>query len=270
MKMVSEAEVAERLRALPGPDPRVVVSGNFATPWQLVRLLDATLARCRAFVMNPQAGWPVREGFVTETPFVGPGVRDDQWLDYLPMRLSLVPRLFGSLRPPDAVLVHTSTPRAGKVSLGIEVNILPAAIEAGAASRRTGRGPGEPADALHPRRRRDRREPGRSRPSRWTRRCRRRSIAPLDDAASASVRWWPRSPATTARCRWASVSCPTRRSSSMRAKKRYLGVWSEMVSDGVMHLEHAGVLDCISGRSSRRSSSARPSSTRGPTTTRDW
>ena len=50
-------------------------------------------------------------------------------LDYLPMRLSLVPRLFTSARPVDAVLLHTSLPRQGKVSLGIEVNILPAAVE---------------------------------------------------------------------------------------------------------------------------------------------
>ena len=45
------------------------------------------------------------------------------------MRLSLVPRLFSTVRPVDAVLVHTSLPHEGKVSLGIEVNILPAAIE---------------------------------------------------------------------------------------------------------------------------------------------
>jgi acyl-CoA hydrolase len=46
------------------------------------------------------------------------------------MRLSLVPRLFASARPIDVVLLHTSLPRDGNVSLGIEVNILPAAIEA--------------------------------------------------------------------------------------------------------------------------------------------
>jgi acyl-CoA hydrolase len=45
------------------------------------------------------------------------------------MRLSLVPRLFESARPPDIVLVHTSAVHDGKVSLGTEVNILPAAIE---------------------------------------------------------------------------------------------------------------------------------------------
>jgi acyl-CoA hydrolase len=50
-------------------------------------------------------------------------------MEYLPMRLSLVPRLFGTSRPPDAVLLHTSTPRNGQVSLGIEVDIIPAAIE---------------------------------------------------------------------------------------------------------------------------------------------
>ena len=129
MLIATDLEIAQRLGALPGVDPRIVVSGNFATPWELVRLVDATMERCRVFVMNAQEGWPRRDGFVTETPFVGPGTRRDPWLDYLPMRLSLVPKLFSSVRPPDAVLLHTSTPRNGKVSLGIEVNILPAAIE---------------------------------------------------------------------------------------------------------------------------------------------
>jgi acyl-CoA hydrolase len=106
-----------------------VVAGNFATPWALLTLLDASVSTWRAFVLNPQAGWPRHEGLVTETPFVGPGVRDDDSVDYLPMRLSLVPRLFATRRPPQVVLLHTSAPRRRKVSLGIEVNILPAAIE---------------------------------------------------------------------------------------------------------------------------------------------
>jgi acyl-CoA hydrolase len=45
------------------------------------------------------------------------------------MRLSLVPRLFATIRAPDVVLLHASTPRGGKVSLGIEVNVLVAAVE---------------------------------------------------------------------------------------------------------------------------------------------
>ena len=129
MEFVNEAVVSDRLAALPGDEPRVAVAGNFATPHELLRILEATLPRVRAFSLNIQEGWPRRDGFVTETPFVGPGVRGDPAMEYLPMRLSLVPRLFGTSRPPHAVLLHTSTPRDGKVSLGVEVNIMPAAIE---------------------------------------------------------------------------------------------------------------------------------------------
>lgn len=129
MEIVSPPSAVSRLAALGEPAPRIVVSGNFATPWELLSLVDRTLEQCRLFVLNPQSGWPVRDGVVTETPFVGPGVRHDPAVDYLPMRLSLVPRLFDSARPPDAVLVQTSPPYRGRVSLGIEVNILPAAIE---------------------------------------------------------------------------------------------------------------------------------------------
>ncbi|MEO9222870.1 MAG: hypothetical protein ABI251_14075 [Mycobacteriaceae bacterium] len=67
---------------------------------------------------------------ICETPFVGPGMRGrGRRLDYLPMRLSVVPQLFARSRPPDVVLLHTSTASSGKVSLGIEVNIVLAAIE---------------------------------------------------------------------------------------------------------------------------------------------
>jgi len=129
MKTVTDDQVVARLASLPGPEPRVVVAGNFATPTVLLRALDAALESVRTFSLNAQLDWPRRAGFVNETPFVGPGVRDDPALEYLPVRLSLVPRLFDTLRPVDAVLIHTSVPRGGKVSLGIEVNILPAAIE---------------------------------------------------------------------------------------------------------------------------------------------
>jgi acyl-CoA hydrolase len=129
VRLGTESDVADRLAALPGDEPRVVVSGNFAAPLVLLRILDASLPRVRAFTLNIQGEWPRRAGFLTETPFVGPGVRGDPAMEYLPMRLSLVPRLFGTSRPPDAVLLHTSLPRDGRVSLGIEVNILPAAVE---------------------------------------------------------------------------------------------------------------------------------------------
>jgi len=130
MRIVSESALAQRLGGLVASEPRVVVGGNFSTPFELVGIADAAFERWRAFVLNPQTGWPSRDGLITETPFAGPGVRADMSrVDYLPMRLSLVPRLFHTIRPPDVVLVQTSTPRDGRVSLGVEVNVLPAAIE---------------------------------------------------------------------------------------------------------------------------------------------
>jgi acyl-CoA hydrolase len=128
MQTLSFDRLTERLSQLPGPEPRIVISGNFAAPSVLVRALGEALERCRVFTLNAQSDWPQRAGFISETPFVGPGMRHDPKLDYLPMRLSVVPRLFGTARPVDAVLLHTSMPQHGKVSLGIEVNVLPAAV----------------------------------------------------------------------------------------------------------------------------------------------
>ena len=152
MRVVSEQELEQALRALPGPEPRVVASGNLATPRSSARLAGDRVERYRLFMLAAQAPLPEREGVILETPFVGPGMRDaGERLDYLPMRLSLVPRLFATIRPPDVVLLHTSTPREGKVSLGIEVNMLPAAIEAVRARGGLVIAQTEPADAVHAR-----------------------------------------------------------------------------------------------------------------------
>jgi len=110
--------------------PRVVASGNHAAPRALLDALERSVERYRLFMLAAPAPLPAREGVIFETPFVGPGMREAGGrLDYLPMRLSLVPRLFATIRAPDVVLLHTSTPRGGKVSLGIEVNVLAAAVE---------------------------------------------------------------------------------------------------------------------------------------------
>lgn len=116
-------------------EPRIVVSGNFATPWHLVREIDALLPTYRLWALNGQPGLPDREGVVLETSFVGPGMRRSPRLRYVPSRLSMVPALFARNMAPDLVVLHTSMPRDGQVSLGTEVNVLPAAIEA---VRRTG------------------------------------------------------------------------------------------------------------------------------------
>ncbi|WP_114422152.1 acetyl-CoA hydrolase/transferase family protein [Nocardioides houyundeii] len=117
------------LSALPA-DPRIVVSGNHATPWHVLGLVDAELDSYRLWALNGQHGLPDRPGVELETSFVGPGQRRSARLRYVPCRLSMVPSLFHSTQPPDLVLVHTTEPRNGYVSLGVEVNVIPAAIEA--------------------------------------------------------------------------------------------------------------------------------------------
>ncbi len=129
MRTISIEELPAVLGGVPA-HPRVVASGNFATPHVVLAALDAIFPTYRLHALNAQPGLPDREGVELETSFVGPGMRTSPRLVYVPSRLSLVPRLFATTCPPDVVVVHTSPAASGKVSLGIEVNILPAAIEA--------------------------------------------------------------------------------------------------------------------------------------------
>src|ERR1044072_6877935 len=129
MRPATTEHIEAALGGLP-PGARVVASGNSATPWTLVGLLDKALETYTLHLLNPHPGVPDRDGVTLETTFVGAGARRSGRLAYVPARLSLVPLLYGSALPPDAVLVHTSLPRDGKVSLGSEVNVLPAAVEA--------------------------------------------------------------------------------------------------------------------------------------------
>ncbi len=134
MRVVPPEEVTRAILGRVAPEgptgPRVVASGNFATPLELVAALDAGLESYRLNVLNAQTGLPMRAGVVHETSFVGPGVRGAATLAYVPSRLSLLPQLFRSALPPDIVLLHCSPPVDGKVSLGIEVNVLPSVVEA--------------------------------------------------------------------------------------------------------------------------------------------
>jgi acyl-CoA hydrolase len=130
VRTVTPEALASRLGDLPAPEPRVVVSGNYAVPWTLLRIADSVLESYRLFMLNAPIGVPDRPGVVLETPFVGAGMRGKAGLAYLPCRLSLVPALIAKRMPPDVVLLNTSPPRAGLVSLGVEVNVLPSAVEA--------------------------------------------------------------------------------------------------------------------------------------------
>ncbi|HEX5995425.1 MAG TPA: acetyl-CoA hydrolase/transferase C-terminal domain-containing protein [Jiangellales bacterium] len=128
MKYRSEDELAALVSTL-RPGARVVCSGNFAMPLHTLGIVDKAVESYRLYVLNAQHGIPDRAGVEHETSFVGPAMRHPR-LNYIPARLSLVPQMFHTTLPPDLVVVRTSAPREGTVSLGTEVNVLPAAIEA--------------------------------------------------------------------------------------------------------------------------------------------
>jgi acyl-CoA hydrolase len=129
VRVVSESELSAVLSALPGT-PRVVASGNGATPQALMGIVDRSIASYRLFLLNAQRGIPTRPEVVHETAFVGPGMRRSPTLSYVPARLSLVPRLFATTLPPDVVCLSVARAFDGRWSMGTEVNILPAAVEA--------------------------------------------------------------------------------------------------------------------------------------------
>lgn len=122
MRTVDIAGLASALGGLP-PAPRVVVSGNFASPHVAIAVLDKVVPEYRLHALNGQPGLPDREGVTLETAFVGPGMRRSPRLSYVPSRLSLVPRLFATTLPPDVVILHTSRVVDGTVSMGMEVNV---------------------------------------------------------------------------------------------------------------------------------------------------
>jgi acyl-CoA hydrolase len=117
------------LSSLPA-DPRIVISGNHAVPFHALQLIDDALDEYRLWALNAPPGLPDRDGVSYETPFVGVGMRRHPRLNYVPCRLSLVPSLFRTRMEPDLVVLNTTRPANGRVSLGVEVNVLPAAVEA--------------------------------------------------------------------------------------------------------------------------------------------
>ena len=241
VKTLTFQEVVELLRDLDPEEPRVVISGNSANPVTLIDALLAARDRCRVFQLNAHDGFSASPAFVTETPFVGPGMRHDPMLDYLPMRLSLVPRLFRTVRPVDAVLVHTSLPHGNKVSLGIEVNVLPAAIEQARArgglviAQMNARMPYTFGDAEIPVELIDGAievdTPLMS-----------PAVGPADDAAHLIGERVARFAEDGTTLQLGIGQIPTV-AATMMSRLRNLRVWSEMISDGVLTLHRAGALD---------------------------
>ena len=129
MRVITSEQLKSVLTNLP-ENPRIIASGNFATPNTLLKVADETISEFRLHMLNAQPGIPDREGITYESAFVGPGMRRHPRLQYYPSRLSLLPVLIRDYARPNAVFIHTSERRHDTVSLGTEVNILPAAIEA--------------------------------------------------------------------------------------------------------------------------------------------
>ena len=112
-----------------GPNPRVLASGNFATPYTLLNAVDAALPEYRLHMLNAHGAIPDRDGVTYETAFIGPAMRHHPRTHYIPARLSMLPILIRNQYRPDIVLIQTSPKHHDTVSLGIECNVLPAAIE---------------------------------------------------------------------------------------------------------------------------------------------
>ncbi len=110
-------------------NPRVFASGNFATPYTLLNAVDQVLPEYHLHMLNAHGELPRRDGVTYETVFIGPAMRYPD-THYIPARLSLVPLLLKTHYRPDIVLIQTSPKRHDTVSLGIECNVIPAAIEA--------------------------------------------------------------------------------------------------------------------------------------------
>ncbi len=242
MRVVNESQLSTVLSALPD-SPRVVASGNGATPRVLLGVVDQSIAAYRLFLLNAQVGIPTRPEVVHETAFVGPGMRRSPTLSYLPARLSLVPRLFATTMPPDVVCLNVAEAFDGRWSMGCEVNILPAAVDA--CRRRGGLvivqvnsnmpwtyGDGLlSADDVDYVLEAD--EPllvhGGSEPDDASRRIGELVAARIDDGATLQL----------------GIGMVPDATLPGLSKRRGLTVWTEMFSDGILALDEAGALDRI-------------------------
>lgn len=240
VRTVTLDQLGRHLAALPGV-PRVVVSGNVAVPWEAVRVLDEGRQEYVLHALNAPPGIPDRPGVTAETCFVGGGMRRHSNLSYVPSRLSLVPVLYGGALAPDVVVVHCAPPRDGMLSLGIEVNVLPAAIDACRA--RSGlvvavvndRMPYTGGDALLPVEAVDLAvEVSAPLPTH-------QPLVPDDDSRLIGERIAARVPdGATIQAGIGGIPDAT---IAALTGRRDLRVWTEMFSDGVVALDRAGALD---------------------------
>ena len=240
MRTVSLEQLAAAISQTPGT-PRVVMSGNASVPWAALKVVDEALEEYTLHLLNAPPGLPDRPGVTAETTFVGPGMRRHPHLSYVPSRLSLVPVLLRRVIPADLVVVHCAPPRDGQLSLGLEVNVLPAAI-AGCRSRSgtvvavvNDRMPYTYGDAQVPVEQVDLAvEVSEPLPSV-------EPAAPGEDSRSIGELVAARVP-DGATLQMGIGGVPDATLAALTGR-RQLRVWTEMFSDGVLALERAGALD---------------------------
>ncbi len=129
MRLIGIDELDRIIADLP-ERPRIVSPGGGASPLALLDGLDQALESWTLFCVNAPEGVPVRDGVTHETVFLGPGSRAARDVRYLPMPMSIAPMLMTTSCPPDLVVLHTTTPRNHVVSMGIEIQMMGAAIDA--------------------------------------------------------------------------------------------------------------------------------------------
>lgn len=217
------------------------MSGNFATPFTLLNMFDRHVADYRLHMLLAQWGIPDRDGVTYETAFVGPGMRDHPRLDYIPCRLSLVPRLLAGPFVPHVVLVHTTPPRNGVVSLGIETNVLPAAIES---ARRTGGIVVAQVNPLMPYTLGDS-EIDESLIDFYV--TAEESLASPEVRSPTDIEWrigsFVADEVSDGATLQVGIGVIPDAALGAMSTRRGLSIWTEVFSDGVMHLERAGAID---------------------------
>ena len=240
MRIVSTEQLHSALAGVSGT-PRVVMSGNASVPWPALALVDSALESYTLHLLNAPAGIPTRPGVTAETAFVGAGMRRHPSLSYVPSRLSMVPVLLRRVIPADVVVVHCAPPRDGHVSLGLEVNVLPAAI-AGCRSRSglvvavlNDRMPYTYGDAQVPVSHIDLAiEVSEPLPT---------VVAPAPDEASQAIGELVARRVPDGATLQLGIGAVPDATLAALVERRQLRIWTEMFSDGVLALERAGAMD---------------------------
>jgi len=129
MRIVT-VEKLESILSRTGDNPRIIASGNFATPKTLLQAVDSVFPTYRLNMLNAQPGIPNRGGHYLRNCLCWPRDAPPRTTRVHPGPLELGTKTIRDHYTPDVVLLHTSSQRFDTVSLGTEVNILPAAIEA--------------------------------------------------------------------------------------------------------------------------------------------